>query len=262
MKNLVKNELRQTRKILCIWLGIMLLLCGFCYFEFLSLKDSIREMAQTIHQLPRLMTIMFGVKAQLDTSLGWYSCLYFWTAILAYSYAVYLGISCVAKEEKKGTAAYLFTKPVSRKEIVMSKVVASLLNLVIFSAFTGLCNYFMIVLPAGGLEQKGAAFTTTVGMFLTQTVLFAAGLLIAALLKSYRSAVRLGGLFLVAAYVLSFTAEYTGSHALDYVTPLRYFDVYEVTLHGFALSYLVVAVVLVAGCVKIALKKWEKRELQ
>ena len=38
MKTLVKNEFRQTRKTLLIWLGIMLLLCGFCYFELLSLR--------------------------------------------------------------------------------------------------------------------------------------------------------------------------------------------------------------------------------
>lgn len=38
MKTLVKNEFRQTRKTLLIWLGIMLLLCGFCYFELLSLE--------------------------------------------------------------------------------------------------------------------------------------------------------------------------------------------------------------------------------
>ena len=50
MKTLVKNEFRQTRKTLLIWLGIMLLLCGFCYFELLSLKDSLDEMARTVGQ--------------------------------------------------------------------------------------------------------------------------------------------------------------------------------------------------------------------
>ena len=52
MKTLVKNEFRQTRKTLLIWLGIMLLLCGFCYFELLSLKDSLDEMARTVGQFP------------------------------------------------------------------------------------------------------------------------------------------------------------------------------------------------------------------
>ena len=166
MKTLIKKELRQTRKILIIWLAIMLLLCGFCYFEFLSLKSSIDEMAQTVSQFPRLLMIMFGVKTDLNTALGWYTCLYFWTGILAFAYAMYLGISCIAKEVKQGTSAYLFTKPVSRKDIVLSKVAASVLNLLTFVVFTGICNYTMIILPAGGLEQVGAEITTTIGMFL------------------------------------------------------------------------------------------------
>ena len=85
MKTLVKNEFRQTRKTLLIWLGIMLLLCGFCYFELLSLKDSLDEMARTVGQFPRLIMIMFGVKGDLTTALGWYACIYFWEGLLGVS---------------------------------------------------------------------------------------------------------------------------------------------------------------------------------
>lgn len=261
MRTLIKMELHRTRKILGVWLGIMLLLCAFCYFEFLSLQDSMEEMAQMIDQLPRILAIMFGVKAALDTSLGWYSCLYFWTGILAFSYAVYLGISCVAKENKQGTAAFLFTKPVSRKQIVWAKAVAALGNLFVFAVFTGVCNYFMIILPAGGLEQKGAVVTTTMGMFLTQAVLFAAALFLAAMLQSYRTAVRAGGIFLIAAYALAMTAEYTGIGFLDCLTPLRYFDVYEVSLHGFEFFSLLLSAGILVLCVWGAGKQWEKREL-
>ena len=81
MKTLIKNEFRQTRKTLLIWLGIMLLLCGFCYFELLSLKDSLDEMARTVDQFPRLIMIMFGVKGDLTTALGWYACIYFWEGL-------------------------------------------------------------------------------------------------------------------------------------------------------------------------------------
>ena len=90
MKTLVKNEFRQTRKTLLIWLGIMLLLCGFCYFELLSLKDSLDEMARTVGQFPRLIMIMFGVKGDLTTALGWYACIYFWEGLLAFAYAISL----------------------------------------------------------------------------------------------------------------------------------------------------------------------------
>ena len=123
MKTLIKNEFRQTRKLLLIWLGIMLLLCGFCYFELLSLQDSLDEMAAMVSQFPRLIMIMFGVKGDLTTSTGWYVCIYFWEGLLAFPYAMSLGLSCVAKEKKFGTSEYLFTKPVKRKTIVLAKVI-------------------------------------------------------------------------------------------------------------------------------------------
>ena len=109
MKILIKNEFRQTRRLLLIWLGIMLLLRGFCYFELLSLRDSLDEMAAMVSQFPRLIMIMFGVKGDLTTSTGWYVCIYFWEGLLAFPYAMSLGLACVAKEKKFGTSEYLFT---------------------------------------------------------------------------------------------------------------------------------------------------------
>ena len=53
--------------------------------------------------------------------------------ILAFSYAAYLGITCVAKEEKRSTAEYLFTKPVDRSTIVLSKALASAGNLLLYA---------------------------------------------------------------------------------------------------------------------------------
>ena len=40
-------------------------------------------MARTVGQFPRLIMIMFGVKGDLTTALGWYACIYFWEGLLA-----------------------------------------------------------------------------------------------------------------------------------------------------------------------------------
>ena len=79
MKTMIKNELCQSRKQLVIWLGIMLILVGFCYYEYLSLKDTLEEVSQMLNTLPTLLVVMFGVKGDLNTALGWYSVIYFCT---------------------------------------------------------------------------------------------------------------------------------------------------------------------------------------
>lgn len=83
----------------------------------------------------------------------------------------------------------------------------------------------------------------------------------ASLFKSYKAAVRAGTVFVLAAYVLAFTAEYTGNRFLDYLTPLRYYDVYEVALNGVYLSYIVLTVLIVGACVMVSTRRWKLREL-
>ena len=82
MKALVKNELRLTRKILLIWMGIVLILCGFAYFEYLSLKDSLNELTGLISDFPKILKAMFGVSGDLTSALGWYGCMYYWATML------------------------------------------------------------------------------------------------------------------------------------------------------------------------------------
>ena len=101
MKALVKNELRLTRKLLLIWMGIVLILCGFAYFEYLSLKESLNELTGLISNFPKILKAMFGVSGDLTSALGWYGCMYYWVTMLTNSYAVYLGVSCVAKNRRR-----------------------------------------------------------------------------------------------------------------------------------------------------------------
>ena len=220
MKALVK------RKLLLIWMGIVLILCGFAYFEYLSLKESLNELTGLISNFPKILKAMFGVSGDLTSALGWYGCMYYWVTMLTNSYAVYLGVSCVAKEQAQGTAEYLFTKPVGRNKVVCAKAVACVCNLLALAVFSGLCNYFTAILPLGGLEQRNAAFTTTLGLFLTGLTLFAITLLASSLTRTYKGAVRIGAGILLLFYGISITAEYLEAPMLYCLTPLKFFDVY------------------------------------
>ena len=261
MKALVKNELCLTRKMLLIWMGIVLILCGFAYFEYLSLKDSLNELTGLISDFPKILKAMFGVSGDLTSALGWYGCIYYWVTMLTNSYAVYLGVSCVAKEHAQGTAEYLFTKPVSRSKIVCAKAAACVCNLFALAVFSGLCNYFTAILPLGGLEQKGAVLTTTTGLFLTELALFAITLLASGLTRTYKGAVRVGAGILLLFYGISITAEYLEAPILYYLTPLKYFDVYTVAMNGISFLFLLLAMIIAIGSVVAAQRVWTLREI-
>lgn len=102
MKALVKNELRQTKGMLAIWLSLELMLIAFAYFEYLSLEGSLEELTHAAALFPDFLKIMFGVGDNIASPIGWYSCIYYWTGLLAFPYAAYLGSSCMTKELKQG----------------------------------------------------------------------------------------------------------------------------------------------------------------
>lgn len=261
MKALIKNELRMTRKMLLIWMGIVLILCGFAYFEYLSLKDSLDELTGLVLDFPKILKAMFGVSGDLTSALGWYGCIYYWTSMLTNSYAAYLGVSCVAKEQAQGTAEYLFTKPVSRSMVVYAKVVTCVCNLFVLASFGGLCNYFTAILPLGGLEQEGAVVTSTIGLFLTELTLFAITLLASGLTKTYKRAVRISVGILLLFYAISIAAEYLEAPVLYYLTPLKYFDVYIVATGRIYISFFLLALVIIIGFVAAAQKIWAGKEI-
>ena len=69
MKTLIQKEMRQTRKMLLIWISLVIMLIGFCYFEYLSLENSMDDMVRMLNQFPEILLLMFGVKAELSTAL-------------------------------------------------------------------------------------------------------------------------------------------------------------------------------------------------
>lgn len=261
MKTLIKHELRQSRKQLLIWLGITLLLIGFCYFEFLALKDNLSQMDEVVGSFPRILILMFGVKDSLATALGWYSCIYFWTGFLAFAYAMSLGLGCVSREKKLGTAEYLFTKPVRRREIVLAKVAAATINLLVFAVFSGIGSFLMVILPMGGLERHGAATETVLGLFLTQATLFSVGLLITSLVKDYKRAVQVGTATVFLFFGIAIASEYLSLPILGLFSPLCYFDVYRVAQSGISLSGLLLAAAIMACCITVSVRCWNRREI-
>lgn len=141
------------------------------------------------------------------------------------------------------------------------KIFASVCNLLVLTVFSGLCNYFASVRPLGGLENRGAAITTTMGMFLTTIVLFALAFLVSSLSKTYKRTALFGTGLLLGCYGVYIVAELLEFRLLYYFTPLKYFDVYTVAREGISLIFLLLAAVITTLSVAIAKKMWIDREI-
>lgn len=257
MKAIYLKELKLTRKMLMIWLVLIVILTGFAAIEFVMLKDAMAEIAALADSFPKIVLILFGMNgAKVDTALGAYQCMVFWTNLLAFFFAGFLGVFAVAREEKFGTSEFLFSKPYKRSSVIWAKIGAAVTNLAIFSLTVGIMSYLCIILPLGDMSIVGTHIITTVGIFITQIVLFAIGLLISSFAKNYKAASLFTMFTVVTFYVISFALDYAGTmNFLNFLTPVRYFEVVSVSENGLSSFYILLSLVIILTSCSMASRR-------
>ncbi|MBB6218366.1 ABC-2 type transport system permease protein [Anaerosolibacter carboniphilus] len=264
MKAIYLKELRLTRKMLIIWLSLIVILTGFAAVEFVMLKDALADIAELAGSFPKIVLVLFGMNGVgVDTALGAYQCMAFWSNLLAYFFAGFLGVFAVAREEKFGTSEFLFSKPYKRSSIVWAKIWAAVTNLAIFSLTVGIMSYLCIILPLGDMSIIGTHIITTIGMFITQIVLFAIGLLISSMAKNYKTASRLTMVAVMVFYVISFALDYVGTmNFLNFLTPIRYFEVVSVSANGLNPLYIILSLVIILSSCFEASRRYTGKDLR
>ena len=128
-RNLYNKELKRNRKNLFIWSGIAV---SFT-FMITSLYPTFQNAGQAMMDaMPKEMTKAFGMDmAEWKHIMGYYKTYYGFHIILIMSiYACSCGANILSKEEREKTSEFLFSKPISRKSIFISKTF-SLLTLII-----------------------------------------------------------------------------------------------------------------------------------
>jgi ABC-2 type transport system permease protein len=240
----------------------MLLTAMFGMAEFYSLRNNLDVLMNAVSGMPRIVCIAFGTDSiPVNTPLGCYATMYYYFGIIAYCFAVYTGVYIIARDERFKTSEFLYTKPFSRNSIITAKMLVAALNIIVMAVVTvvGSLVFLVPLFPEANLAND--AVITTVGMFLTMLVFLAVGLFSATASKSYGQALLNAFITLILCYAVSFIIEYTKIVNLEFITPIRWFNVKSVTDNGISILYVLLAAAITAVGVWRALKCYEKRDL-
>ena len=225
-RNLILKEIKDNRKSFFIWTGVISLVTFF----LLSLYPSMAEMKDTmeamIKGMPSGMADAFGMTDSYFSGIvGYYSTYYgLHVMILSGIFVISMAGNIIAKEEREGTADFLLTKPLTRGEVITSKLVAygSLVALY-FIIQTGLSVMFI---SAYGENPDWGQFTIMIIYGVMLNFFFAGiGLFLSLLPRKGRSltgpliAVVIGGFVLNAFARISKDTEWLG-----WVSPFKYPD--------------------------------------
>jgi ABC-2 type transport system permease protein len=174
--------------------------------------------------------------------------------------AMILGISLINKETLEKTADFLLTRPITRNQILMEKISAALIIIVMTNLIILLVSSVTAQMVATSSFHLGQFIMITISLFFVQIIFFTMGLAISMVSKKIKShlSISLGVVF--GFYALAAFGNTTKDEPLRYLTPLKYFDPYNIieTNHyelSFGLVSIFLVLILTSTCFYIFNKK-------
>ena len=229
--SLLKHELRQGRTAFLIWTGAIAVLLVLCIFLFPEMKEEMGEIGQMFSNMGAFSAAFGMDRLNFGTFIGYYAieC----GNVLGLGgafFAALCAVDSLSKEERTGTAEFLLTHPVSRRQVVREKLLSVFLRI---TALNLIC--YALVLISALLIKESIPWKEInllhLAYFIMQLEIGAICFGLSAFLRKGAAGAGLG--VAVLAYMLNIIANLTKSvEFLKNITPFGYCDGAEIVSQG------------------------------
>lgn len=260
-KNLYQKELKRNRKNLITWTAIIIGFTLMVLSIFPYMQEMGASMTQLMDKMPAELKNAMGMDENSWKSiLGFYSTYYgIYIVVLISIYTTSTGTGIVSKEEKDRTSEFLFTKPITRKELFITKM-GSLFTLV---AITYLAQLIIAVIgiqlfKTNELNWNAFWMIHINGLFL---ILFftSIGVLLSMFVQPKKNFMGIVVGITFGSYFINAIAKSTPTTSwLGYFTPFNYFDL-NANSPDLGINYLAGTVIVATS---IALLYFAKRKFE
>lgn len=221
-----KHEFRTRFKSVLIWSLSMAILVGVFFSMFPVFADQAALINEMYARFPQELRSAFGMDSMdLTTVLGFYSFIFLFIQLCLAIQASNYGFGLVSIEESELTADFLLSKPVSRRQVLTSKLLAALTSLTISNLVVWISSFIAISFLIGEREyEPSTLILLLLSIVIFQLFFMSLGLVISLLVKRVRSVTPYGLGLGFGAYVLSAFSGVFGDVALEMITPFKHFD--------------------------------------
>ena len=261
--NIFIREMKAHRKSLIIWgiFIIFMIASGMGKFSTVYSGGSINDL---FNKMPKaLQAIMGSGSLDLSKVSGYYGMLFLYLVLMATTHAAMLGADIISKEERDKTFEFLMVKPVSRGKIITAKLLAALVNIVIFNIINFIFSIIMVSFYAEDVPMLGNITILMIGMFILQLIFLLIGTSIAAISKNPKTATSLSTGILLVTFMLSVIIDMNEKLInLKYLTPFKYYEAKDL-MYGGGLDpvFVTLSAVIIAILIVVTYVSYKKRDL-
>lgn len=261
--NIVKRELRSNLKSMIIWSFAMAFLVSVWMIEYKSFAGN-PAMDNFLKSMPQSMLSALGMQDfTLDNLNGYIGSISLYLYLLLGIQAVLLGSSIISKEERDKTAEYLFTRPISRKKVIVGKTISAIINIIILNIIT-----LGATILSSTSYDKTEDFYSFIGIifvsiFIIQMIFLSIGMFVSSVNKRHKKYTNISVSILMITFLISSLINMVDSvDFLKYITPFKYFDptyiLNEISLEPI---YIVLSILIIVVGIGGTLIFYPKRDL-
>jgi ABC-2 type transport system permease protein len=232
--NICRHEFKMRLGSVVTWSAAIAVLILVFVALFSSFAPQAALMNEMMARFPKPLLAAFGLNGtDLSTVLGYFGFVFLFVQICLAVQAANYGFSLVSVEEREWTADFLLTRPVPRRRILTSKLLAALggltvTNLVVWAGSLGFVELFR----AGRTYDTGILVLLLLSVAVFQTFFLSVGLVISLLVKKLRNVMPYSMGLGLGMYVLSIFGNMLGTSVLEKVSPFKHFEPNYIIRHG------------------------------
>ena len=258
--NIYLHELKANRKFAITWLLIILVFVGIMISMYISISTDMDIFKKVLSNYPDSLRNALGINIDLlDTALGYYSS-FILTIMLVCSAieAMILGVSILSKEIREKTADFLYSKPVTRSQIITSKILASFTLLIVSNIIYTVCLFFALSAVTTTNFDLGTFTLIALIPLLIQLIFFSLGLFVSAIMSKIKAVLPISMSVVFGFYILSAFAD----EKLRMLIPFKYFDTkYILNNSKYELKYVIMTFVIVVISTVLTYMIYEKKDI-
>lgn len=261
--NIIKRELISQRKSIIIWSISIFLFVLMSMSKFSAFYNN-PDMIEFLEMYPQGLLDAMGLGANLSTVVGYISVLALYIYMLLGVYSALLGGTIISKEERDKTAEYLYSLPVSRTKVIVSKLIVVIICSLFVNLVMGLSTIVSVLKYNPGSDFYQYMFLLLLAAFIIQMIFLSIGMLLAATIKEHKRAgyISLGIFF--GTYMLSILLNMTDVISfMKILTPFAYFNPLKIlNTNSLSIVYVLFSLLIVIISLTGTIMFYKKRDLK
>ena len=260
-----KRELKINLKSFIIWTSILigLFLVVFLVYPSIVNSENMEMMDEMMKMFPEEMLKAFNMDiSTIDSAFGWLKTEGFvFVLLITGIYSGILGSNILLKEESDKTIEYLNSVPVTRKNIVLNKILCGLLYIILMIAIIGIFNFIGLSL-SGEFERKSYILLSITPIF-SSIVIFAICLFLSTFTHKTKKTIGISLGIVFASYFLNIISEIAEStEFLKYISIFTLADIRNVIINESINPLMIVLTIGITVVFMILTTiRYEKKEL-